>query len=266
MNPSVPGMSSVTKRSPMECLGHLETNTRPRLCPIRGVVLRLNRRNRQDSGTPLIQSREAGKDAPKLLYASSRGPAADLGPAGQPVIPDVNDLAIVGRVFFCLSNCCCHRHENNPRQKAISHRHSGSPFRHPRPRSETPNVSFRAKPRNLRRSKGDTSVPAGRNVGLPTALRYVNNPDRPIFVLPPHSPCRRKPVSKVGSGAGCARHVQQRIARPHLSHLEPPTAAGISDYPENRPSNTPVGAGLRPALAASEDCFRLTASVAGCCQ
>ena len=84
----------------------------PRLCPNRGVVLGLICRNRQDSGKPLIQSSEAGKDASELLYASSRGPAADFGPVWHPANPCLNDLAIVGKVSFCPSNIRCDSREN----------------------------------------------------------------------------------------------------------------------------------------------------------
>ena len=73
---------------------------RPELCPNHGVVLRLICRNLRVSCTPLIQSREAGKDAFKLLYASPCGPVAYFGAYGRPIIPDVNDLAFVGEVFF----------------------------------------------------------------------------------------------------------------------------------------------------------------------
>ena len=79
----------------------IRAHFRPELCPNHGVVLRLICRNLRVSCTPLIQSREAGKDAFKLLYASPRGPVAYFGAYGRPIIPDVNDLAIVGEVFFC---------------------------------------------------------------------------------------------------------------------------------------------------------------------
>ena len=64
------------------------------------------------------------------------------------------------------------------------------------------NVSFRAQPRNLGRSKRNTSVPAARIAGFPRPFAMK------IARRQPPSSCRGNPVPMVGRRGEPARHLQ----------------------------------------------------------